>query len=159
MNRWFKVAIALAAVLAVSLSFSPAGAQEWSKEQKELWQAVQKSWELSSADDLEGFYAMIHEDYSGWGYDSNYPGDKAMVKKWFGYYAPKYTTAIYEIFPVGIVVSGDVGIVHYYYDVVYTNEENEEMERSGRWTDIYKKEKGKWLLIADHGGSDDDDDD
>ena len=157
MNRWLKGAMVLAAVMALCLTGSNAGAQEWSKDQLGLWQTVQKAWDLSSGDDLEGFYAMIHDDYLGWGNSSKYPGDKAMVEKWFGYYAPKYQTVLYELFPLGIVVSGDVGVAHYYYDVTMKDEEGEEIERSGRWTDVFKKEKGKWLLISDSGGSDKDD--
>lgn len=158
MRQWIRAAIVIAIIIAVSLASAPVNAQEWSKEQKGLWQAVQRSWELSTSDDLTGFYEMIHKDYMGWPYNSKYPGNKAMVEKWFSYYAPKSTAMIYEIFPVGLVVSGDIGIAHYYYDIVYKNEEGKENIRSGRWTDIYKQEKGKWLLIADHGGNEDSDD-
>ena len=49
---------------------------------------------------------------------------------------------------------GDVAIVHYYYSRTYADISAERHTDTGRWTDILIKQGNRWVMIADHGGSD-----
>jgi ketosteroid isomerase-like protein len=59
---------------------------------------------------------------------------------------------IHEIRPVEIFVRGNFAFTHYYYRYVVKDTKGEVKTESGRWTDIFLKEGGKWLCIGDHGG-------
>lgn len=132
-------------------------AQEWNDVQKEVWKSVEAYWAIMTKGDIEGFFNYMHDDYLGWSNEEFLPSNKTDSRKWMDYFAPKYTVAIYEIKPVGILVNGNVGIVHYYFTMVRTDSEGKEKEVKGRWTDILLKQNDKWLLFADHGGETEDD--
>jgi ketosteroid isomerase-like protein len=143
-------------LLLVALAFvaSPAVvAQEWSAEQTEVWTAVQAAWDLALQDDPVAMMATLHPDYTGWSYSEDFPDDKASTDKWITYNFTKYKWVLFDLKPAAITVDGDFAIVHYFYSGVYTDLAKEEDDTTkGRWTDIYKKEGGQWLLIGDHGG-------
>ncbi len=143
-------------LLMVALAFlvSPAVvAQEWSAEQTEVWAAVQGIWDLSLQEDPAAMIATIHPDYMGWSYSGDYPNGKEATAKWMEYNFTKYKWVLFDLKPMAITVDGDFAIVHYFYTGIYTDLTKEEDDTTkGRWTDVYKKEGGNWLLIADHGG-------
>ena len=151
---------AVIVVLAASvlLSAVPAAGQTWSTEQQEVWAQEQAFWEMFRVKDLEGVMAVFHPDYKGWDYSAAVPSGTESNEIWMKYYFDNYSWVVIEITPLAIVVSGDIAVVHYVYAGVYSDDEGEKEGTSGRWTDVLKKEDGKWLLIADHGGSTKDDD-
>ena len=55
--------------------------------------------------------------------------------------------------PIDIKVHGDFAVVHYFYVEVLVDADGEETTEKGRWTDVLMKQNGKWVWIADHGGS------
>jgi len=148
-----KTIAAIAVIVFIVFASTPLYAQEWSKEQKEVWKNVEAYWELAAKDDIQGFLKYFHDGYSGWNYDSSLPDDKASVRKWAGYYIPRTEVLLYEIKPAAIAVHDKVAIVHYYFSRVYKDTEGKEKTTQGRWTDILTKQGDKWILIGDHGGS------
>jgi len=64
---------------------------------------------------------------------------------------PKGKIAYTNLKPLDILVMGDIAVLHYYLPTRQTID-GKETEEQGRWTDVWKKEGGKWLLIADSGG-------
>ncbi|MBU0508288.1 nuclear transport factor 2 family protein [bacterium] len=148
----------LGAVMVVPVS----AADNWTAEQKEVWAAEEKMWELMTQDNLDGFLALIHNDYVGWQYEAPVPYGKETSAKWIKYWVPQRKVLIYDLSPVAIAVFGNFAIVDYYYQMVVEigkDDEKKKKESEGRWTDIFMKEGGKWMLVGDHGGSTDDDDD
>ena len=93
----------------------PASAQEWSAAQKEVWKNVQTYWDLEAKQDLDGFMSYFHEDYVGWGKRSDFPGDKAQVRKWVAESHKNTKNLITDLSPLTINIFDDVAIVHYYY--------------------------------------------
>lgn len=152
MSRLVKSIVVVVVVGFFVFGSAPAFAQEWSKAQKEVWRTVEKAWELMAKRDLDGFLSMLHDDYSGWYYESAMPGCKETARKWGEYYYKKSKVLVWDIKPVAIKVHGNFAFVHYYYSALYEEEKGEETFSKGRWTDILKKEGDKWLLIGDHGG-------
>jgi ketosteroid isomerase-like protein len=141
-------------LVAAALLVSPAAtAQEWSAEQAEVWAAVEEAWEMSTQDDPALLMAMIHPDYIGWSYSADYPDDKASTQKWMDYNFKVTKWVLFDLKPMAIIVDGDFAIAHYFYSGIYTDLAKDEDESTqGRWTDVYKKVDGQWLLLADHGG-------
>ena len=132
-------------------------AQEWSSDQKEVWTAIQGWWNNSQAQNSKYLIDATHPDYKGWSFGDNYPTGKSDLTYWATNVLPKRKTLHTSLRPMEILVAGDVAVVHYYYSNVRMVEEKEK-NVEGRWTDIWRKVNGKWLLYADSGGELSDDD-
>ncbi len=128
-------------------------AEEWSKEQKEVFAAVEAYSEMVMKRDVEGFLKSVHKDYSGWDYDTPVPYGFESLKKWVSFGFPRSEILIYEITPLKILVFGESAVIHYYFYYRVKDYEGKEKSYTARWTDILAKKDGKWLLIADHGGT------
>jgi len=126
-------------------------AQEWSKEQKEVWAGVEKYWEVNQNNPLD-FLQYFDESYLGWGYENETPSKKDDVVKSFGYWTKKGKEQYHTLTPARIWVQGDFAYVHYYYTQVMENSDGQPRTERGRWTDILMKKGGKWMLVGDHGG-------
>lgn len=135
-------------------------AQQWSAEQKEVWKAANGWWDNAKAQNLKALIDMTHKDYKGWGFDDNFPSGKSDLIYWVNNVLPKRRILHTSLKPLEILVNGNTAVLHYYYTQTAMMEEKEK-NISGRWTDIWVKQGGKWMLYADSGGqtSDDDDDD
>ncbi len=126
-------------------------AQEWSKEQKDVWAGVEKYWEVNQSDPL-AFLQYFDESYLGWGYENEAPSKKDDVVKSFSYWTKKGKIQYHVLTPSKIWVNGDFAFVHYYYTQVIENTDGKATTERGRWTDILMKKGGKWMLVGDHGG-------
>ncbi len=131
----------------VSSSF----AQQWSAEQKEVWQGVQKYWEIDNSDPV-AFLKYFDESYLGWSNDSEAPGTKEDAVKSFKYWTSKGKQQFVNLTPARIWVEGNFAFVHYYYTQVSENNDGTPQEKKGRWTDILMKKNGTWMIVGDHGG-------
>jgi hypothetical protein len=75
---------------------------------------------------------------------------------------PMTTIEWIDLQPVRITIADDAAVAHYYFEFAgsYTmGEEKKKFEESGKNTEFYIKEKGKWKLLGDHTFLNDDDDD
>jgi ketosteroid isomerase-like protein len=126
--------------------------QEWSEEQKEVWQQVETSWGHYVKQDLEAWLRYFHDDYSGWNNQGALPINKDFIRKIVVHEFKTFKVLLYNIQPVAINIHGNVAIVQYYWSTVIKDAEGKETNESGRWTDIIMKENDMWFLIGDHGG-------
>jgi ketosteroid isomerase-like protein len=149
MQKILKIMLVLFVGMAV-LS-NTALAQKWSSEQQEVWKAEENWWELYKNNDVEGIKALIHQDYVGWFWGDYATEGHAEALRWASHMIPKVKITYTNLKPLDILVMGDVAVLHYYYSKRQSVDGKETVEQ-GRWTDIWKKEGGKWLLIADSGG-------
>lgn len=128
-------------------------AQQWSSEQKEVWAGVQKYWEISSANNADGFLSFFDESYTGWSYQSKVPQNKSNTSKWIKNDFKNNKTVLYTLTPVSIWVKDDFAFVHYFYGQIEENvKSGKDKASQGKWTDILMKKNGKWMLVGDHGG-------
>ena len=151
---------AIAFVLCTFLFVTSALAQEWTKEQAELWKDVETSWNMWKDGDIDGALAMFHPDYLGWGTEYPMPADKAKITKWWNMMKEDYKVMMMDLTPVRIAVVGDAAVVHYYFSF-YAEMMGEGESVKGKNTEFYLKENGKWLLLGDHTSvmAEEDDDD
>ncbi len=155
MKNAFKP-IALIFVIILLLSACSVIAQEWSNEQKAVWNNIETYYELWIQRDFDGFMEYVHPDYIGWSYSDALPGNKEFLEKWGQYNLKNYSWEIYELKLAALVIIDDVAVAHYYFTGVYLDSEDKKKDTKGRWTDILKKQGDKWVIIGDHGGSIDD---
>ena len=59
----------------------------------------------------------------------------------------------YDMHPLAIDIHGDVAVVFFSFRALYEDQDGKKTVEYGRWTDIYRKSGGRWLLIADAGGA------
>jgi ketosteroid isomerase-like protein len=138
--------------ISIQVLSNTALAQEWSAGQKEVWKAVENWWVLYDNNNVEGIKALFHKDYKGWSWGENAPDGHKEALRWASHMIPKNKIAYTNLRPLDILIMGDVAVLHYYFSS-QQSVDGKDTVRQGRWTDVWKKESGKWLLIADSGGT------
>lgn len=122
--------------------------QEWSSEQKEVWQAVEADIESFKKGDLEGIMASRHDDAIIWWSNRSMPCDKKLAlfnyKDWFDYDMP----VNWDLEPLAIQVFGNVANVFYMYRF-----RGNILSGSGRRMDTWIKQDNKWLMMGSFGAS------
>jgi hypothetical protein len=129
-----------------------AGAQEWSKDQKEVWQTVEEGWSAWKAGDADEAFKNVHEKFLGWNSTEPLPIDKAQWVDMYNMYKESMSVEYYSLNPARILVEGNTAIVYYYFKVymVYAKgDKKKEMERMGRNVEFYVKDGGDWMLLGD----------
>ncbi len=161
MKNLTKIA-ATALILFAFLSGTSISAQEWTKDQLEVWNVSQAMWEKWKAKDMEGAFANIHDNYQGWNNEVPMPMSK---KKWMEQMKPymdMMSDLSYSNEPARIVVVGDAAIIHYYfsYSFMITKDDKQKwISNQGKYTEFYVKDKGQWMMIGDFTFSMEEDDD
>jgi hypothetical protein len=155
----------LVLVLFVTLTVSVTNAQEWNKEQAEVWKVVKDTWAGWKSGDATAVAASFHEKYQGWSDDSPLPMSKQSMMDWYNTMKDAMKISYYDIEPARIVVLKSSAVVDYYY---YFNvswdmgDDKGSKEVKGKIVEFYVKEGDKWLLLGDmmvHGDGDDEEDD
>ena len=139
-------------MLIAFLSATTLTAQEWTKDQLEVWKVSQAMWEKWKAKDLEGAFANVHESYQGWNNEVPLPMSKAKWMNQTKAYLDMMSDLTYSNDPARITVVGDAAVIHYYYSYSFmiTKDDNKKwVTDQGKYTEFYIKEKGAWMLIGD----------
>ena len=131
-----------------------ASAQTWSAEQQEIWRFEEQQWKMAAAKDLSWVDTMVHPNVSAWGTAQPAPQDKASLARWSKYDSSSNTVLEQEIFPISVVITGNIAVVNYRYMVASENYKKERETVTGRYMDILVKENGRWLFLAWAGGDD-----
>lgn len=151
-------AIALFALFMTSTAI----AQEWTKEQKEVWQTVDNMWSKWKAGDVTAVSAAFHEKYQGWNGEMPLPIGKEKMVAMFSEMKDMMKIDYYSIEPARIVVSGNAAVVDYYFNFSTTStvgDTKKQEDGNGKNVEFYVKEGGKWLLLGDMSVYDDTEDD
>lgn len=142
----------IAAITFTFLGASTLVAQEWTKEQQEVWEVVEDGWAQWQAGDFDASFAGIHEKYLGWNNEDPLPTTKEKWVKSVEEMKNFVKLDYYDIEPARILVYDNVAVVHYYFEnyIIYTkDDEKKDYHYKGKNAEFYIKEDGKWLLIGD----------
>jgi hypothetical protein len=156
-----KTLLKLTLVAIIAVMTTTVLAQEWTKTEKEVWQAVENSWSNWKAGNIDAMTANVHEKYQGWSDESPLPMDKEATIKWFQSMKDVQPLRNYMINPARIVVTENAAVVDYYFTFTFTytmGEEKKRIELQGKNVEFYVKEGGKWLCLGDFSFYDDKDD-
>ena len=139
---------AIVALLVPPFLPNAALSQDWTPEQREVWE-----FELGCQESKEAWLACFHEDYVAWADMSlSVPHTKADHEVIGARAWDDNEQVFVHLKPVAITVRGDVAVAL----VVYTNSvrnraTGEVVTTTQAWTDVCIRENGRWYWIADHG--------
>jgi len=123
------------------------------EEQHELWARVEALWKMSVAQDAASVADALHADYVGWVTGQPQPHGREAAIASIGQSSPRVLT--YQLQPLSIAVfDGTVGVVHYTYVAQVESGPNAVKTVSGRWSEMYLRKKGRWIMISVSGGPD-----
>lgn len=140
--------------LAMTAYTSAVSAQTWSPEQQEIWRLEEQQWRMAAAKDLTWIETMVHPNLNFWQTDQPMPRNKASLSRWAKYTSASNTVLEQELFPISVTITGNVAVAQYRYQVASENYKKERQTVTGRYTDVFIKEGGRWLFIAWAGGDD-----
>ena len=128
-----------------------ATAQTWSAEQQEVWQAVEDCWVAWFEKDSAKNEACFHEDYSFWWAEDVLPFGKDMVRKYTANLMDHHQVVTYDLRPAGIIVRGDVALVHWGARGYTLDESGGQDEWVDRVSMMMVKEDGRWQYLGGGG--------
>lgn len=127
-------------------------AQEWTKEQKEVWQNVESLWSKWKSGDVAAVSAGFHEKYQGCNGEMPLPMGKEKMVKMFQDMKDMMKIDYYSIEPARITVTAKAAVVDYYFSYSVTTtmgDVKKQEEGKGKNVEFYIKESNKWLLLGD----------
>jgi ketosteroid isomerase-like protein len=153
-----RTTLALVAASTVMLAAQTTWAQEdatnMADDRADVWTTVEQQWSALEKGDSKWIDQLLTEDFSGWGKSSPAPRGKTSTKMWNRFNEENNDLLAHELYPLSIVVHGDVGIVHYLYTSASRDSKGTIETSNGRYTDILVRTGDGWKFLAWHGGDD-----
>jgi ketosteroid isomerase-like protein len=154
--KYWPGTILAAFILLVSGNAAAQGAADDAAvdDQAAVWSAVETIWTAQESDDDDWVEEMLSADFMGWPNNSPAPRSKSSVRMWNRFDQEQTNGITHELYPLSIVVHGDMAIVHYLYTNAVQTKSKQTDVSSGRYTDVLVRDDGAWKFISWHGGSD-----
>ncbi len=122
-------------------------------DQASVWATVEEVWAAEESGDVNRVDAMISADFMGWPYASPAPRSKASTRMWTRFDADQNKGLMHELYPLSIVVHGDMAVAHYLYSMVVQTRDKTTVSSNGRYTDVLVRDGTTWKFVSWHGGS------
>ena len=151
------LALATIILAATFMSADDAVAQEGSDEAS-VWIVVEQQWAREQRGDKRWIEELLVADFMGWPNAAPAPRNKASTRMWNEFDDQQVKTLEHELYPLSIVVHGDMAIAHYLYTIAVEDRDDEVEVSNGRYTDVLVRNEGEWKFISWHGGDDPEDD-
>lgn len=132
-----------------------AGAQDAANDQADVWAVVESQWNADEQGDKEWFEELLTEEFAGWEDSAPAPRNRASTKMWDRVMDDAGTMKAHELYPLSIIVRGDVAVAHYLYTTASEDKEGTIELENGRFTDVLVRTDEGWKFLAWHGGKDD----
>ena len=141
--------------LAALLLFSGAAfAQGSVDDQADVWSAVEQVWFAEERGDDDWVDLMLSADFMGWPNSSPAPQSKASTRMWARFHSDQDKGLTHELYPVSIVVHGDMAVAHYLYTMAVQTKDKKTVVTNGRYTDVLVRDGTIWKFLSWHGGDD-----
>ena len=144
----------LSILAATLLTIGVADAQEATDDQADVWAVVEQQWNADEKGDKKWVDKLLTDDFAGWGTDSPAPRSKASTKMWDRFSDSQGRSVAHELYPLAIVVKGDVAVAHYLYTNAYEDKDGKVEMSNGRYSDVLVRTEDGWRFLAWHGGDD-----
>jgi len=141
-----------AAIACLFVFSADAFGQGSADDQAAVWAAVEEIWAADERGDDEWVDTMLTGDFMGWPTLSPAPRSKASTRMWARFDADQNKGLIHELYPLSIVVHGDMAVVHYLFTATVQRKDRETVTSSGRYTDVLVRDGSGWKFISWHGG-------
>lgn len=136
------------------MGFTSAYAQDSANDQADVWTVIEGQWDAQENGDADWADRLLTDDFTGWQKVSPSPRSKSSTKMWNRVDEMTGKMIAHELYPLSIVVRGDVAIAHYLYrSAIQSSDANIEMG-NGRYTDVLIRTEDGWKFVAWHGGKD-----
>lgn len=132
----------------------PAHAQGSTDDQAAVWSTVEELWSAEERGDDTWVDRMLSADFVGWPNDSPAPRSKASIRMWNRFNTGQNKGLAHELYPLSIVVHGDMAVVHYLYSMAVQNRDKTTVTSNGRYTDVLVRDGDSWKFVSWHGGED-----
>lgn len=152
MNFSYKLKFTVTALF-LTLS-GTAIAQDARDDQADVWATIEGQWVAEEKGDKEWMKNLLVSEFSGWGKNSPAPRSKSSTIMWDRFSDEQGEMVAHELYPLAIVVDGDVAIAHYLYSSASESKDDDVETSNGRYTDILVRREDGWKFIAWHGGDD-----
>ncbi len=146
----YKIIFAAAALLLSGL----AAAEDVGGDQASVWAVVERQWNAVEDGDKKWIDQLLAADFSGWPKTSPAPRNKASTKMWNRFNESQGKLVAHELYPLAIIVHGDVALAHYLYTSAYKNKDGEVDMNNGRYSDVLVRTDDGWQFLSWHGGND-----
>jgi len=118
--------------------------------EQELWDTVLLLWEHARERNMGEIERTIHPEYSGWEASSPFPHDARAA---LDSISSGMQIMEYRLNPLAVRVFGDcVGVAHYTYDAEVLRSDELVIKVKGRWSEVYMKDNGRWVMVSVQGG-------
>lgn len=139
--------------LAALLLFSgTALAQGSADDQANVWSTVERMWTAEERGDDGWVEQMLSADFMGWPASSPAPRSKASTRMWTRFNSEQDKGLAHELYPLSIVVHGDVAVAHYLYTMAVQTKDKQTVMSNGRYTDVLVRDGTTWKFLSWHGG-------
>ena len=141
-------------MLAAWLPTTASYAQGSADDQAAVWAVVEEIWAAEERGDVDWVDEMLSADFMGWPVDAPAPQSRASTRMWARFNADQMKGMVHELYPLSIVVHGDMAVVHYLYTMVIQSKDRRTERTNGRYTDVLVRDGAEWKFISWHGGDD-----
>lgn len=152
MNSVRSLAVILLATAAMGVS--PANAQGAVDDQAAVWAAVEAIWTAGERGDNDEMEQLLSADFMGWSKGAPTPRSKTSTEMWRKFGQGQSKSVQHELYPLSIVVHGDMAVAHYLYSNAVQARDESIKVSNGRYTDVLVRADGSWKFISWHGGDD-----
>ncbi|NOX19059.1 MAG: nuclear transport factor 2 family protein [Chlorobi bacterium] len=124
----------------------------FSEKELEVWKVIKANLINILSGNADAYMAYLHENFSGWSCDEILPVQKSSILSEIKALKKEQRKISFRLLPFSILVEENTAVVHYVYSVKTIGEDEKEIEREVKLTDVLIKQKGKWFLLGDHVG-------
>jgi ketosteroid isomerase-like protein len=149
-----KLTHVLPVLAAMLLAIGVANAQEESDDQVDVWAVIEQQWNADEKGDKKWVEKLLTDDFAGWGTNSPAPRSRESTKMWDRFNDTQGRSVAHELYPLAIVVRGDVAVAHYLYTSAFEGKDGEVEVNNGRYSDVLVRTDDGWRFLAWHGGDD-----
>ncbi len=142
-------------LLSATLALSTGFAQDAVDDQTNVWSAIEAQWAANEKGDGKWIDPMLTDDFQGWEKTSPAPRAKSSMKMWDRFNRELTQNVAHELYPLAIVVRGDVAVAHYLFTRASQDKDGVTEISNGRYTDVLVRSSDGWKFLAWHGGDDD----
>jgi ketosteroid isomerase-like protein len=139
-------------LLTAASAVAQSPADDQANDQAAVWAAVEAIWAAQESANADWIEQMLSADFMGWPNSSPAPRSKASIRMWYRFDQQQASGIAHELYPLSIVVHGNMAVVHYLYSNAVQTRDKKTSVSSGRYTDVLVRDEGAWKFISWHGG-------
>jgi len=129
-------------------------AQETANDQADVWSVVERQWEAVGKGDKKWIERFLVDEFSGWQKNSPAPRNKSSTQMWERFNETQGSVVAHELYPLAIIVHGDVAVAHYLYTSAFKDSDGDVDVNNGRFSDVLVRTEDGWRFLSWHGGDD-----